>query len=177
MPLPKEQIELAKAQNSPTGQVVRFFCFGSGQYELEKHTHDHEVYMRKCDSDLIRLLAQIFHGIVAPYVTRNEVRSVNATKALEIVKLCVHGLSEYGCHQHDILKQLEPKSAQMIFHCAGYLSLALKELNPSYIARLPHEVQGIAVSQLYNQLICLAKKAERRYEEVSYSDIVYAKKQ
>lgn len=173
MPLPKEQIELAKSQNSPTGQVVRFFCFGSGTYELEKHTHDHEEYMRKCDSDLIRLLAQIFHGIVSPYVDREEISSANGREALAILKMCVHGLSEYGYEKHDILRQLKPRSSQMIFHCAGYLSLALKELNPSRIARLPHTVQGIPVSQLYNQLICLAKKAERRYEEVSYSDIVH----
>lgn len=166
MKLPDFQIDLSSSSIHPTyGATVKFFCLGTGKYETEKHTHDHELYMRKCDADMIRLLISIFYKEIKKYVELRQVRSANALEAIQVLELCRNGLSANG-DSGEQLRSIKPYSRNMLFTCCGYLNLALQELDPEPVPDAPH-----SLTKLYKQLLHLAQKAEQRYEQLIYQDI------
>lgn len=164
MPLPiSVLVQLSSVTDHGTvGKIVKFFCFGSGKYELEKHTHDHELYMRKCDADLIRLLISIYYKDIKKYVEDRQVRSANAPEAIKMLELCMNGFSANGATEKE-LQGFEPYSKELLYTCASYLVLALRELDPEPVAHAPH-----SLTKLYLNLFHLAQCAEKRYEVEVY---------
>lgn len=156
MPLPNTPIKLSKPfDHGHNGKEVIFFCYNTSSYEREKHMHDHEKFMKKCDVNLFRLVIIIFYKDVKRLVESGSFHNQDAKSALEVLDYAMHQLSK------------EDKSTnEEIAHLAHRVMLALGALDPLHKKGAERELVNA-----HKQLLNLALQLIWRYERVTYNDI------
>jgi hypothetical protein len=165
MPLPKGKlVHLSSTTDHATnGKIVHFYCYGTGQYESEKHTHDHEAYMRKCDADLIRLLASMYLSEMRKVANVSISKSVNYGEAIILLETATRAFSDKG-DTTGTLKGFQPYSREILYQASDILVVALRELDPAPMLEV-----DVSVNQLYRNLMHLAEAALKRYELEVYA--------
>lgn len=143
--------------------LVSYFCYKNQKFITEKRANVPE-FRRKVDAELLRYKAMEYRAMCKDYVANKQFRSINAAEALELLNLCIRGLSAEG-DSGEQLRKVQPWSRDMLFTCSGYMVLALEELNPVPCPLVPHDLTPI-----HDALLNLAKQGEKRYETVIYDD-------
>jgi hypothetical protein len=170
MPLVQPNLTLSEAKDhGNNGKMVRFYCFSATKYVEEKHTHDHEEFMRIQDAKLIGTLLFLIDGEVRKLADKGQFKSVNINDALTVYKACMRALSEYG-GQGEQFRGMIPYSKEILYAVAGYLRLILPELN--MINAIDATRSG---TKVYKQLLHLANLLEHRYAPEVYNPLVARK--
>lgn len=159
-----KNIELSTAtDNVRLGKHVKFYCTNSDAYVVEKHTLDHEQFGREQDANLLRHLLRKFLRDTTPLIEKGELKSPNLMNAIDLLILCSKGLTDNASLSGTSLERLKPYSAEMLHTVAGYMCLALSEVDVTVCPSA-----SLATEKLYKQLKHLAYMAENRYEIVLY---------
>jgi|GEM_PF-5537366 len=163
--IPKD-LKLSWAEyNKAYGQHVRFWCFNTWKYVKEKHTYDHEAFMRQADAGIIRTLLIYIQPDFKKLAEKGELRSVNVADALAVIAATIRALSVTG-DSGEQYRGLPPYSPELLYTVGGYLELVLPELN-TIAAPSSHR----ECDRIYSILCRLAADLRRRYEVVAYADL------